>query len=208
MKLNKKLLLLFSLSLIVTYLFPVTTVVATELEQTDFNTSVSIESKEPEEMIDEVAPYIYKNSEGHLAVSDSIPEDIYERNNVFQLEQTFKETNKQVDARQAVVNDDLTITDFTKSTRARGVSFNRYWWGVQSVYTNAATRQAIRDFNYYAAGVGVGSAALAWLPAIGGIGGFIAAYSGLLANRFEANNRGRGVTLNMTWALVYDVKSR
>ena len=62
------------------------------------------------------------------------------------------------------------------------------------------------DFNSCASvAAGIGAVG-AYFGGIGAVpGGLSSAYFWLLASRLDANNHGRGVYIEMTWALVFDI---
>lgn len=80
-----------------------------------------------------------------------------------------------------------------------------YWWGYSRTMCDCESRKFAADLNTAAAIAG-GSALLgAWFPpfATGGI--LSASYLLLLSSRVTANNRGRGVIADVTWALVFNI---
>ncbi|MGE6718776.1 hypothetical protein ACQKGD_15550 [Peribacillus frigoritolerans] len=158
----------------------------------------------------EVAPYVHKDDQGFLYVDSNIPRDIYIKNKVKVLEKSFKDINKQVANGQVVVNDDLSITKKSGFTTfaSKGYTSETFWWGQRAKYTNSQTKSTVKQLENAGQDIGFLAAALVWLPAIGGITGISAAYCGKLAKSMKSKNNGNGVILDMTWALVYSVKSR
>lgn len=161
----------------------------------------------------EVAPYVHKNDEGFLYVDNNIPSEIYINNNVENLEKYFENINIQVAAGLITVNDDLSITSKMMTTFAsKGYTSKTYWWGEKATYTNAQTKTAVKQTNaagFDAALIGAGSI---FLPIVGtafaSVSGLTSAYLFNLANDMDNANRGKGIILNMTWALVYTTESR
>ncbi|MED3759360.1 hypothetical protein P4555_09825 [Peribacillus frigoritolerans] len=169
---------------------------ATDVE--DFSTTIS-----------EVEPYVHKNDQGFIYVDSSIPQDIYIKYNVDMLEESFEKINKQVASGQVIVNDDLSITNKGIALYAsKGYTSKTYWWGKKATYTNAQTKSAVSSLEDAAFNVGSIAAATFWLPAIAGVTGITGVYCGALAKKMKSKNKGKGVILNMTWALAYTVKSR
>ncbi|MGV8147271.1 MAG: hypothetical protein ACLKAK_05680 [Alkaliphilus sp.] len=81
-----------------------------------------------------------------------------------------------------------------------------HWWGYSRYACDCTTREMASDFNS-AASVAAGIGAVAFhfgvIPAIPAA--LTVAYFGLFASRLNANNRGIGVYIEITWALVYDI---
>ena len=95
-------------------------------------------------------------------------------------------------------------------------SFEVHWWGYSRYADNCETNRIINDLNS-AAGIGTTAGGLAAIAAIvfpesAGVSGGIAAgatvtagYEQLLASRMAANNRGKGVFIEMTWVGIFDI---
>ncbi|WDC83323.1 hypothetical protein PL321_11155 [Caloramator sp. mosi_1] len=81
-----------------------------------------------------------------------------------------------------------------------------HWWGYSRYACDCETQRMSSDFNSVAAvgaGITVVAAYFGAVPAIPP--GLSSAYFWLLASRLDANNHGRGVYVEMTWALVFDI---
>jgi hypothetical protein len=114
---------------------------------------------------------------------------------------------------QVVVNDDLSIankSNFQASFAAasKGYTSKTYWWEVRATYSNSQAKTAIKQLQDAADHEQFLLASLFWLPPVAGIGGIIGAYCQKLEKTMKSHNKGKGVILDMTWALTYKCKSR
>lgn len=94
-----------------------------------------------------------------------------------------------------------------------------HWWGYTRYANNKNTKKIINRFNTVSNGAWVvcgGTASASYLfpvsapytGLVSGLTGMAAGYWGLLATRMSAKNKGKGVIVNMTWVLVFTVKSQ
>lgn len=126
--------------------------------------------------------------------------------------------NNQVKSGLAIVNKDLTISFATEQNQAkasghwyncgggRNTNTTNYWWGYARYACDCETQRMSADFNScasVAAGVGLVGSYFGFVGALPG--GLSSAYFWLLASRLDANNHGRGVYVEMTWALAFDI---
>lgn len=169
----------------------------------------------------ELEPYIYTEDgllriDSESAIKDGKPVDLVEGQ-----EEYFNLLN--LDAEQGIItiNEDLSI-DGTASIHedereplashwsscggGKNTSTTEYWWGYARYACDCETNRMSADFNScasVAAGVGVVGA---YFGPIGAIpGGLSSAYWWLLASRLDANNHGKGVYIEMTWVLAFDI---
>lgn len=161
----------------------------------------------------EVAPYVHKNDQGFLYVDNDIPSDLYIENNVADLEKSFENINAQVASGLVTINDDLSITSKQIVTFAsKGYTSKKYWWGEKATYTNSQAKTAIKQTNAAAYDTALIGAGTLFIPAFGtgfaAVSGLTTAYLFNLANDMDNANKGKGIIVNMTWALVYTTKSR
>ncbi|MHA2896459.1 hypothetical protein [Bacillus cereus] len=191
-------------------------------------TSVNAASEEPSQVmahhnfidqlpkknvISTIQKYLYLNPDGTIAINKRIPSDIAEKYKINKLKERFLDVNKRVNNGEIIINSDLSITDKkTFNILAKSSQVERheeYWWGHKNWYNNRQTKEAIDALNTAAASAGIaaGLSSLGFPPGAFA-GGVAAGYWMLLATRMGANNNGLGVTVSMTWALVYDVESR
>ena len=125
------------------------------------------------------------------------------------MEASFEDINAQVAKGQLEVNDDLSITDKSFSTFAsKGYTSKTFWWGERATYTNSQTKKAVEQLQDAATDINFIAVAIAWIPTLSVPTGVTSAYCGKLAKSMKSKNKGKGVILDMTWALAYKVKSR
>lgn len=160
-----------------------------------------------------VAPYVHKNDQGFLSVDENIPEDIYNLYKVADLEKSFEDINAQVASGLLTINDDLSITSNMMTTFAsKGYTSQTYWWGEKATYTNAQAKVAAQQAQSAAIDTALITAGTFFIPVFGpsfaGVGTLTSAYLFKLSDSITTKNKGRGVIVNMTWALVYSVESR
>lgn len=123
--------------------------------------------------------------------------------------------NSRANSGSITINEDLSIDTPATMAQARhwascgggrNTSVTEYWWGYSRYACDCETNRMSADFNScasVAAGVGVVGA---YFGPIGAIpGGLSSAYFWLLASRLDANNQGRGVFVEMTWVLAFDI---
>lgn len=160
-----------------------------------------------------VAPYVHKNDQGFLYIDKNIPEDIYTTYNVVELEKSFEEINAQVASGVLTINDDLSITSNEIVTMSsKGYTSKRYWWGEKATYTNTQAKTAARQAQSAAVDTALITAGTLFIPVFGqgfaAISGLTSAYLFKLSDSMTVKNKGKGVIVNMTWALVFTVESR
>lgn len=85
----------------------------------------------------------------------------------------------------------------------------KFWWGYSRWACDCESNKISADLNSMAAGETAAGAlvALLWVPA-GVVVGIDAAYWWYLASRIDANNRGRGVVIDVTWAKVFNINTQ
>ncbi|KAA0562287.1 hypothetical protein F0342_17890 [Bacillus sp. CH30_1T] len=172
-------------------------------------------AEDASEVIFEVAPYVHKNDQGFLYVDSSIPQDVYIKNELAVLEKSFEEINRQVKNGQVVVNEDLSITNLSVTNKykfmaaaRKGYTSKTYWWGVRATYTDSQAKKAIKQLEDASDTEQDYATILFWLPPVAGIAGITGVYCKKLGKAMKSHNKGKGVILDMTWALTYKVKSR
>lgn len=167
-----------------------------------------------QDVINTVQQYIHLNQDGTISLDKNIPNTIAEKYQTNKLEERFTNLNERVKTGQITINSDFSVTEnSTFNTLAAKSSkverHEEYWWGHKNWYNNRQTKNAIDALNTAAAtaGIAAGLSSLGFPP--GAFAGAVAGgYWMLLATRMGANNNGSGVTVSMTWALVYNVESR
>lgn len=171
--------------------------------------------KQQENMIDTVEQYIVLNQDGTIGISKDMSQNMIEEYDINSLQERFDLLNQQVKANQIVINEDLSITQkntmhIMAAKAAKYEKTQRYWWGDKNWYTNAQTKAHIKDLNTAAIAAGGTGAALGALGFIPGAftGAVAGTYWGVLASRMDANNKGKGVTVSVTWVLAFNVEPR
>ncbi|WP_210608700.1 hypothetical protein [Priestia flexa] len=174
---------------------------------------VAATQDEQEVMINTVEKYVNLNSDGTIELSEEIPKELVEKYDINALKDRFELLNQQVKDDRIIINQDLSISEknlVQARAAAKYEKTKRYWWGDKNWYTNAQTKAHIKDLNsatIAAGGVATALGTLGFVP--GAFTGAVAGtYWALLASRMDANNKGKGVTVSATWALVFNVSPR
>ena len=123
--------------------------------------------------------------------------------------------NFEADNGYLTINDDLSIDTHAVQSRAGhwsscgggiNTATTNYWWGYARYACDCETNRMSADFNSCASVAGGVGIVGAYFGPIGALpGGLACSYWWLLASRLDANNHGRGVYVEMTWALVFDI---
>ncbi|WP_019419445.1 hypothetical protein [Paenibacillus sp. OSY-SE] len=158
----------------------------------------------PENVIDIIKPYVDVTEEGKIQFKD-VPESIYDKYNLTNLQKHFDELNALVEKDSIVINKDLSIDNEALTPTTVYGQWTYYWWGYHRYFTNQQTLEAIDYYNSVAAGGAIITGATAWLPAISGFTAATSGYFWLLATRFSANNNGNGVYAGVTWLAVFSI---
>lgn len=138
----------------------------------------------------------------------------------------FNYLNQQVKTNAISVSQDLTIQDLSEENigyqsnslmllaDCKGVTkpAEAHWWGYKTYLNSCDTKKAITDANTVGASGGITGAGLGVLgiffPVLlipGGVSALTGSYFWLFATRLDANNNGKGVIVDMTWATVFDI---
>lgn len=176
---------------------------------------------ETEEFINDVEPYVTVNDNGHLHLQDDIPEYLYEKYRLEELEQRFVELNFQKDQGQLVIEGNLEITDnannlsqpeISPNALSSGYRVENYWWGSRTFFTNQGTETATEQLELATIGVAsAGAIVSAKFPPLAPIGTTLVLYSSyltLLRSRMNSNNNGNGVIVDMTRVDAFSVRPR
>jgi len=174
------------------------------------------------EQINVVENYIDLNSDGTISLANDVPESVKDKYQLDKLSERFDQLNERVKSGEIVINKDLSITEKQPSNNlnsqvtmaaasysAQVEKHKEYWWGQKNWYNNSQTKKA-QDALNTAAGAATLAAGLSSLgfPPGAFAGGVAAGYWSLLSSRMGAHNNGKGVTVSVTWALVFSVASR
>lgn len=159
---------------------------------------------EQQEMIDAVKPYVSVDKDGLLSLNN-VPNSLYEKYSLDQLEGHFAQLNNDVKNGKINVEKDLSITPTTLSTSVNYARWTYNWWGYDRKFNNKASK-SYQDYLYTAAAGGAIVTGLTYLlPPVASISGVSAGYWTLLAVRIGAKNKGKGVYVGVTWVAAFRV---
>ncbi|AOM08267.1 hypothetical protein OCB08_25140 [Bacillus cereus] len=163
-------------------------------------------------MIKTVEQYVELKEGGKIGFTQSVPQDVYKKFELDKLQEHFDFLNSQVELKTIIINPDLTITNVTPegpvAYAAVYGSWTYNWWGYERKFNNSQAKKYVSDLNTVAnSGAVAGGLAATVMPIIGAGVAVTAAYYGLLATRVDANNKGKGVYVGITWAIVFKVNS-
>lgn len=169
--------------------------------KTDDQTSLDADQQK---MIDAVKPYVSVGKDGLLSL-DNVPNSLYEKYSLDQLEGHFAQLNNDVKNGKITIEKDLSITPLTLSTSVNYARWTYNWWGYDRKFNNKASK-SYQDWLYTAVNTGVIVGGLTyWVPPVASIAGVSAGYWGLLATRIGAKNKGKGVYVGVTWVAAFRV---
>jgi hypothetical protein len=168
---------------------------------------VSVEDKlikEQEKMIKAVEPYVEVKEDGIIGFKD-VPKNIYNKYNLDKLQEHFDILNNAVENETITINEDLSIQDNSFSTYAVYGKWTYNWWGYDRNFNNS---QAIALSNYAASvagGAGIVTGITYMFPPVAAIAGVATGYWSLVAARVNANNKGKGVYVGVTWVAAFNI---
>ncbi len=133
--------------------------------------------------------------------------------------------NQQVEINAIRVSPDLTIQTLSnnneyqsntlkRSAWCRGVTTSPeyFWWGYKTKLNSCDTAKVSSQAGTIAASGAITAVSLTviggWFPpliAVSAIPGLTSGYFWLLSERLNANNKGSGVIVDMTWATIYNI---
>ncbi|MCY7585214.1 hypothetical protein MH131_15825, partial [Bacillus safensis] len=141
--------------------------------KTDDQTSLDAEQQK---MIDAVKPYVSVGKDGLLSLKNNVPNSLYEKYSLDQLEAHFAQLNNDVKNGKITVEKDLSITPTTLSTSVNYARWTYNWWGYDRKFNNKASK-SYQDFLYTAAAGGAITGGLTfWLPPVASISAVSAGY--------------------------------
>lgn len=212
---------LISLLLSLTMICPLTVTAFAAEKDTITDAADKMKTYSVEEVM-QLEPYVSQEEglfvlDADTALANGIDENLVNGQMAY-----FEYINGQVSKGTLVVHDDLTITSTADAEAAhiharaaghwsscgggKNTATTNHWWGYERYACDCETRRMSSDFASsasVAAGVGVIGAYFGGVGAIPG--GLSSAYFALVAARLDANNHGKGVHIQMTWALVFDI---
>lgn len=170
-------------------------------------------------------PYVYVEDGCFRIDVGRAVADGFETELVYSQSRFFEELNKAAKQGKIVIHENLDFTTTSPDRESasytpysggsrhwhdcgggRNTSVTNHWWGYSRYACDCETRRMMADFNSCAS-VAAGVAVVgAYFGPIGAIpGGLSSAYWWLLASRLDANNHGKGVYIEMTWVLAFDI---
>ncbi|MGL5717080.1 MAG: hypothetical protein ACRCX2_28950 [Paraclostridium sp.] len=194
---------------------------STESKNTLIEPSITINSfsnyEFTKEEILQLEPYVNIDESGKFKLNsqDALINGI-DSNLLDGQQKYFDYLNTEVNKGNIHVNEDLTIEGMTeiqkqyeqsimehRCSAGRNTSMATHWWGVSRYTCDHNTKTLAKDFQ--TAGT-VSGVILKWFPGFGAIPAIgTAAYLKLVGARITANNHGRGVLTEISWAFVFDI---
>lgn len=169
------------------------------------STPQDVQTASLSDAIEVIEPYVQVTEDGTIGFKD-LPEGFYEQYNLEELQKHFDNLNNLSETGKITINEDLSIQDNSISIMAVYGKWTYHWWGYDRNFTNTQSKEYMNQLYTAAGGAAIVAGATYWFPPISGILNVQAGYWGLLATRVGANNKGNGVYVAVTYALVFDVK--
>ncbi|PFX70716.1 hypothetical protein COL39_24525 [Bacillus cereus] len=162
-------------------------------------------SENQQNVIKSVQKYVELKNDGTIGFVTNIPQDVYKKYKLNELQKHFDSLNSQVASNMIAINPDLSIQN--KIHSAVYGEWTYHWWGYDRKFNNSQAKAYVKELNTVArTGAVAGPLAAAVMPIVGAGIAVTAGYYGLLADRVENNNQGSGVYVGITWAIVFDVE--
>jgi hypothetical protein len=161
--------------------------------------------KEQQKMIKDVEPYVIVTDDGTIKLENA-PKNLYKKYDLEKLEAHFEQLNQSALDGSITINEDLTIEDNSFSIAASYSKWTYHWWGYDRKMTNSYAKWYAN--NYLATIIGGGTVVTgvgAFFPPVGAVAGISTGQWILLQTRINANNKGNGVYVGVTWALFFNV---
>jgi hypothetical protein len=155
-------------------------------------------------MLKTIEKYVVVQEDGTLALND-VPHGLYKKYNLEALEAHFNTINKEIKNGHLVVDEELNINPTGFSTMATYGKWTYHWWGYDRLFTNSQAKEYVKRLELQAAGAAMVTGVTAPFPPIAGLASISSGYWLLLANRVEANNKGNGVKVAVTWVNIFNV---
>ncbi|MER2058385.1 MAG: hypothetical protein ABTA16_06145 [Niallia sp.] len=155
-------------------------------------------------LLKKVEPFVKVTEQGTLEL-EGVPTNFYETYNLDQLQAHFDNLNQLALRGNITINKDLSIQDNSIQLNAVYGKWTYHWWGYDRKFTNAQANDYVNYLLSAAAGGAIVTGAGAWFPPVAAIAGTSSGYWALLATRVNANNKGYGVLVEVSWLAVFDV---
>ena len=189
-----------------------------------FAQELQMEEMSQEAFIEESNEFVEVSEEGliELELPDDLLEQISEEEYAVYLE-AIDSINELIEQGELKATENGTLYETSDDELVvQGGNVDKmvyHWWGYTRYANNKNTKKLINRFNTASNGAWVvcgGTASASYLfpvsapytGLVSGLTGMAAGYWGLLATRMSAKNKGKGVIVNMTWVLVFAVKSQ
>ncbi|WP_302630167.1 hypothetical protein [uncultured Eubacterium sp.] len=189
-----------------------------------FAQELQMEEMSQEAFIEESNEFVEVSEEGliELELPDDLLEQISEEEYAVYLE-AIDSINELIEQGELKATENGTLYETSDDELVvQGGNVDKmvyHWWGYTRYANNKNTKKLINRFNTASNGAWVvcgGTASASYLfpvsapytGLVSGLTGMAAGYWGLLATRMSAKNKGKGVIVNMTWVLVFTVKSQ
>jgi hypothetical protein len=162
--------------------------------------------KEQEKMIEDVEPFVNVTEDGKFELVNA-PKKLFKKYDLAKLEAHFVEMNKLAEEGSVTINDDLSIEDNLFTISAVYGKWTYHWWGYDRKMSNSYANWYANEYlDMIAAGGTVVTGVGAFFPPVGAVAGISTGQWLLLKNRINANNKGNGVYVGVTWALFFNVE--
>jgi hypothetical protein len=162
--------------------------------------------KEQEKMIKDVEPYVNVTEVGKFELAGA-PKNLYKKYDLSKLEAHFVEMNKLAEDGSVTIHEDLSIDDNLFTVSAVYGKWTYHWWGYDRKMSDSyADWYANTYLDMLAAGGTVVTGVGAYFPPVSAVAGISTGQWLLLKNRINANNKGNGVYVGVTWALFFNVE--
>lgn len=123
------------------------------------------------------------------------------------MQKHFDELNKLVEDGTISIKNDLSIEDHSIALYSTYGKWTIHWWGYDRKFNNSQTNQFVVYLDTVGEGASVITGTFLWLPSISSISLATSAYLTLMSQRINANNRGRGVYVGITWASIFNIRA-
>lgn len=156
-------------------------------------------------VISAVEPFVKVTSTGRFILDPFAPTWYKERYAWDALQEHFNELNQQADAGTITITANKEIIE---NIQMYGVTkTKKHWWGYTRYLNNTDTKNAIAKLNSFGSVVSLAVFFKALnLPTVGFVTSFAGGYHKIIANRLQANNKGNGTILSVTWVMAFNVK--
>ncbi|MGL5717079.1 MAG: hypothetical protein ACRCX2_28945 [Paraclostridium sp.] len=183
------------------------------------NISESSSYKFTKEEILQLEPYVYIDGSGNFKLNfqDALINGI-DSNLLDGQQRYFDYLNLEISKGNIYANKDLTIVGMTEAqreaegslleercTQGKNTSAKTNWWGISRYTCNHNTNIVAGDLKTVASIAGAANILGIWFPGVTIPATATSLYFNQVGKRMLANNKGRGVLTEITWALIFDI---